>query len=256
MFALCLPRGPGYITARGPDLNWAMTKVIQTPGLIVILSPDLTYRQIFLDGRALEPDANPSWMGYSVGHWEGDTLVVESASFNDRTWLDGGYPHTEGLRTVERYRRSDFGHLAIEVELHDPALYAAPWTATVAAQFAADTELLEYVCNENHDVSRALGRHAFRRAAVRSRDSNRYFSRSTPVPTRSSDRSGKARPLRECSRSGSPIARCFSGRPGSCRSRRPSSSIVGSRSSSSETARARQLTSSTSTCRAITDSTA
>ena len=149
MFALCLPRGPGYITARGPDLNWAMTKVIQTPGLIVILSPDLTYRQIFLDGRALEPDANPSWMGYSVGHWEGDTLVVESASFNDRTWLDGGYPHTEGLRTVERYRRSDFGHLAIEVELHDPALYAAPWTATVAAQFAADTELLEYVCNEN-----------------------------------------------------------------------------------------------------------
>ena len=126
-----------------------MSKIIQTPSLIVILNPDLTYRQIFTDGRALETDANPSWMGYSVGHWEGDTLVVESAGFNDRTWLDRGYPHTEALRAVERYRRADFGHLTLEVELHDPALYTAPWKATVEAQLAADTELLEYVCNEN-----------------------------------------------------------------------------------------------------------
>ena len=123
--------------------------MIQTPSLIVILNADLTYRQIFMDGRALETDANPSWMGYSVGRWEGDTLVVESAGFNERTWLVGGYPHTEALRTVERYRRPDFGHLTLEVELHDPALYAAPWKATIEAQFAADTELLEYVCAEN-----------------------------------------------------------------------------------------------------------
>ena len=102
MRASCLPEGPGYLYARGPDLNWAMSKIVQTPSLIVILHADLTYRQIFTDGRALEPDANPSWMGYSVGRWEGDTLVVESAGFNDRTWLEGGYPHTEGLRAVER----------------------------------------------------------------------------------------------------------------------------------------------------------
>jgi len=149
MRASCLPEGPGYLFARGPDLNWAMSKIVQTPALIMILHADLTYRQIFTDGRELEPDANPSWMGYSVGHWEGDTLVVESAGFNDQTWLDGGYPHTEGLRAVERYRRSDLGHLTLEVELDDPALYAAPWKATIEAELAADTELLEYVCNEN-----------------------------------------------------------------------------------------------------------
>ena len=73
--------------------------------LILFLSPDLTYRQIFMDGRKLETDPNPSWMGYSVGHWEGDTLVVESNGFNDRSWLDrNGHPHTEALRVTERYR--------------------------------------------------------------------------------------------------------------------------------------------------------
>jgi hypothetical protein len=149
MRAQCLPEGPGYLYARGPDLNWAMSKLIQTPSLIVILNADLTYRQVFMDGRALETDANPNWMGYSVGRWEGDTLVVESAGFNDRTWLDGGHPHTEALRTVERYRRPEFGRLTLEVELHDPALYTAPWKATIEAQLAADTELLEYVCAEN-----------------------------------------------------------------------------------------------------------
>lgn len=147
--AQCLPLGPAYLVATGPDLNFGMTKLIQTPTLIVILSPDLTYRQIFMDGRALESEPNPSFMGYSVGRWEGDTLVVESVGFNDRTWLTGGYPHTEALRTVERYERRDFGHLSIEVELHDPKLYAAPWTTRVETVFAADTELLEYVCNEN-----------------------------------------------------------------------------------------------------------
>jgi hypothetical protein len=149
MTASCLPLGPGYLIARGPDLNFGMTKVIQTPSLVIVLSPDLTYRQIHMDGRALEDEANPSWMGYSVGRWEGDTLVVESAGFNDRTWLDGGYPHTERLRAIERYRRTDFGHMTIEIELRDPTLYSAPWTAKVEAELAPDTELLEYVCNEN-----------------------------------------------------------------------------------------------------------
>lgn len=81
----CVPLGPGY-TASADSTGAEMMKIIQTPSLIVILNPDLTYRQIFLDGRALEAAPNPSWMGYSVGRWDGDTLVVESSGFNDRTW--------------------------------------------------------------------------------------------------------------------------------------------------------------------------
>ena len=89
-------------------------------------------------------------MGNSVGHWEGDTLVVESNGFNDRTWLDReGHPHTEALRITERYRRNDFGHLEIGATLQDPAIYAKPMTIALNAQLAGDTELIEYVCNEN-----------------------------------------------------------------------------------------------------------
>ena len=145
----CVPLGPGYVTA-ADSTGAEMMKIIQTPGLIIILNPDLTYRRIFLDGRALESAPNPSWMGYSVGHWEGDTLVVESAGFNDRTWLDhDGHPHTEGLRTTERYRRRNVGSLDLEVTFSDPATYARPWTVAVRAELAADTEMIEWVCNEN-----------------------------------------------------------------------------------------------------------
>ena len=140
----CLPWGPNYNTSQ------RRAKIVQTPGLIVILDEDLTYRQIFLDGRQLETHPNPSWMGYSVGRWEGDTLVVESFGFNDRTWLDSsGHPHTEALRTTERYRRPDFGHLDIKVTLDDRAVYARPWTVALSAELTADTELLEFVCNES-----------------------------------------------------------------------------------------------------------
>lgn len=148
MNVLCVPLGPGYIT--GADSNGQeMMKIVQTPSLIVILNPDLTYRQIFMDGRKLESNPNPSWMGYSVGHWEGDTLVVESDGYNDRTWLDhGGHPHTEALRVTERYHRRDLGNLDVEVTLSDPKAYAKPFTVKVRAQLAADTSILEWVCNE------------------------------------------------------------------------------------------------------------
>lgn len=149
MSVLCLPLGPRYITNRSADPNVAMSKVVQTPGLMLILHPDLTYRQIYLDGRPLETDPNPNWMGYSVGRWEDDTLVVESVGFNERSWLDGGYPHSEALRIVERYRRLDFGRMDVEVTLYDPTLYAAPWTAKIGIELVPDTELLEYVCAEN-----------------------------------------------------------------------------------------------------------
>jgi hypothetical protein len=152
MTVQCLPLGPRYVTTRGNDPNVGMSKVVQTPSLIVILQPDLTYRQIYLDGRPLEKDPNPSWMGYSVGRWDGDTLVVESIGFKDRTWLDDSFPHSEGLRMVERYRRPDYGHIELDVTLTDPALYAEPWTARIGIELTPDTELLEYVCAENTTV--------------------------------------------------------------------------------------------------------
>jgi hypothetical protein len=155
----CVPLGPSYATS-AESTGSEMIKIVQTPGLIIILNPDLTYRQIFLDGRALEPSPNPTWMGYSVGRWEGETLVVESFGFNDRTWLDhDGHPHTEGLRLTERYRRRNFGTLELEVTFSDPAAYARPWTVAVRAELAADTEMLEWVCNESdHHVERWIGR--------------------------------------------------------------------------------------------------
>ncbi len=149
MIPQCLPMGPGYITDGGTTAG-GITKIIQTPTLIIFLSQDMTYRQIYMDGRKLEAAPNPSWMGYSVGHWEGDTLVVETNGYNDRTWLDrNGHPHTEALRTTERYRRPDFGHLEYTLTLEDPAIYAKPWTLKMGAKLAADTEIIEYVCNEN-----------------------------------------------------------------------------------------------------------
>jgi hypothetical protein len=159
MSVLCVPLGPGYATAA--DSNGAeMVKIVQTPDLIIMLNPDLTYRQIFLDGRALESEPNPSWMGYSIGHWDGDTLVVESNGFNDRTWLDhDGHPHTDRLRTIERYRRRTFGALEVEVALSDPGAYAKSWTVVMRAELAPDTELIEWVCNESgHGVEHWVGK--------------------------------------------------------------------------------------------------
>jgi hypothetical protein len=140
----CLPTAPRLPV--GP------AKIVQTPALIVILYEDLTYRQIFLDGRELPKDPNPAWMGYSVGHWEGDTLVVEGTGYNDRTWLELGYPHTEGLRITERFHRGDFGHLTVDSAYSDPAAYEKPWTARTDWRYA-DTSLLEYVCAENEKDS-------------------------------------------------------------------------------------------------------
>ena len=159
MNVLCVPLGPGY-AASADSTGAEMMKIVQTPGLILILNPDLTYRQIFLDGRALESAPNPAWMGYSVGHWDKDTLVVESSGFNDRTWLDhDGHPHTEGLRMTERYRRRNFGNLDLEVTVSDPKAYAKPWTVAVRAELAADTELIEFVCNESgHGVEHWVGK--------------------------------------------------------------------------------------------------
>jgi hypothetical protein len=141
----CVPQGPRMnLFAPIP------VKFVQTPGLLIILSEDMSYRQIFLDGRALPKDPDPSFMGYSVGRWESDTLVVDTIGFKDRTWLDfAGTPHTEQLRVQERIRRTAFGHLEIVQTVDDPGVFKAPFTVNMGAQLVPDTELLEYVCAEN-----------------------------------------------------------------------------------------------------------
>jgi len=148
MEAQCLPLGPAALTTSDP------VKFIQTPSLIVILFEDLTYRQIHMDGRKLPKDPNPTWMGYSVGRWDGDTLVVETNGLTERAWLDyDGHPHTEALRLTERYHRRDFGHLDVKVTFDDPGAYARPWTVSVPMEIFPDTELLEAVCRENEKSS-------------------------------------------------------------------------------------------------------
>jgi hypothetical protein len=140
----CLPSGPEGFG------GWK--RILQTPNLIAILNEDLTYRQIFMDGRALETAPNPTWMGYSVARWEGDTLVVNSFGFNDRTWLNSlGLPHSEALRITERYQRTDFGHLRIDVTFTDPVAFVKPLNIMVNMELAADTEMLEAVCEVNSD---------------------------------------------------------------------------------------------------------
>lgn len=140
----CLPLGPRHITG-----TVARVKIIQTPALVLMLFEDLAYRQIFMDGRSLPSDPHPSFMGYSVGRWDGADLVVESIGFKNATWLDfGGHPHTESLRVTERYRRVDFGHMQRQITLDDPDTFARPITIDAAMTLDPDTELLEYVCAE------------------------------------------------------------------------------------------------------------
>jgi hypothetical protein len=145
----CLPLGPAYMTTRYREF-----RIVQTPTLMMIAFSDGMHRAIFMDGRSLEPDPNPTWMGYSVGHWEGDVLVVESNGYTDRSWLDfGGHPHTEDLRITERYTRSNVGRLDRQLTMTDSKVYAKPITLTMPSKLLADTELLEGFC-ENHHKSR------------------------------------------------------------------------------------------------------
>jgi hypothetical protein len=144
----CLPQGPAYLTGAGGG-GGNMRRIVQSPTVIAMLNPDLTYRQIFMDGRALEEDPLPIWQGYSVGRWDGDTLVVTSNGFNDKTWLHPeGLQHTAKLRITERYRRRDFGHMQVDVTYDDPGTFDAPLQVVVNLEYAADDEMLELVCNE------------------------------------------------------------------------------------------------------------
>jgi hypothetical protein len=154
--ANCLPQGVPKI-----DAAPAPWKIVQTPGTVVIVYEAFNlWRQVFLDGRELDPNANPTWMGYSTGKWDGDTLVVDSRGFNGKAWLDQlGKPSTEALHVIERFRRKDFGHMNLQITIDDPKAYTKPWTVNQEVHLLTNTELLEFICNENNrDVDHLPGK--------------------------------------------------------------------------------------------------
>ena len=153
----CLPHGvPDAMLVPGYPF-----KIIQTPGVMTVLYEEFNqYRQIFTDGRTLPVDPTPAWFGYAIGRWEGDTFVVETAGFNDQTWLDnGGHPHTDALQVTERYRRRNFGNMELEVTIDDPKAYTKPWkSVTVHFKLLPDTELIEHICENEKDAPHLVGK--------------------------------------------------------------------------------------------------
>ena len=126
-------------------------KIIQTEKVVVILYEEgSVFRQVFLDSRKTVEDPQPRWMGYSTGKWEGDTLVVETSGFTEKSWLDRlGHTHSDAMRITERYRRMDLGHLEFEVTINDPKTFTRPVKYTQKATLVPDEDLLEYFCTEN-----------------------------------------------------------------------------------------------------------
>jgi hypothetical protein len=142
----CLPIG-----VPGDDLLPGPFKVIQTPELILVRNEyENTFRQIYTDGRKAPADPEPLWLGYSVGKWEGNTLVVDTVGFNDKGWLDGmGHSRSESLHVVERFHRRDFGHMDVEVTIDDPKVYIKSFSVTFTELLQPDSDVTEYFCNEN-----------------------------------------------------------------------------------------------------------
>jgi hypothetical protein len=153
----CLPANASPITRAFPY------KFVQTPSLIVVLHESDTpgVRQIFLDGRTHPADPNPTWQGHSIGRWDGDTLVIDTTGYNDKSWLSlTGIPHTEKLHTIERIRRPDYGHIEVEITMDDSEAFTGPWKRTFTATLASpDEEIMEFICSENnHDASHYRGK--------------------------------------------------------------------------------------------------
>lgn len=138
-----------------------IARFVQTPQVIAVLYQGTTnsvHRTIFTDGRKLPEDPNPAWMGYSIGHWEGDTLVVDTAGFNDRSWLDiEGHPHTESLHITERFHRRDFGHMDLEITIDDPKTFTRPFSMKIEKTLTPDTDLLESVCENDTSIPHMVG---------------------------------------------------------------------------------------------------
>jgi hypothetical protein len=154
--AHCLPGG----VPRMSPYPW---KIVQTPALIVFLFEGNmhSYRQVFMDGRGHPKDLDPTWFGDSTGKWDGDTLVVDTVGFNDKAWFDSAaHPHTEKLHITERYRRKDVGHLDFEVTIDDPGAYTRPFTLYGHSHLLENTEIMEYICLEDHqqDLTHIVGK--------------------------------------------------------------------------------------------------
>ena len=149
----CLPDG----LPKG-DLLPEPFKIIHSSGVIVILyEVETTFRQIFMDGRKHPADLSPTWQGYSVGRWEGDTLVIDTVGFNDKSWLDArGTPHSEDLHVEERFHRRDYGHLDLTITLTDPQTFTRPITFSVTEVLLPDTDVLEHYCLENEQDDRRM----------------------------------------------------------------------------------------------------
>src|SRR5215510_7505577 len=149
----CLPGSPPVEGQSTPFI----AKFVQTPSLLVILTEGVPgHRLVFLDGRKHPANPDPSWLGHSIGKWEGDALVIDTIGFNDRGWMDV-YPRTEKLHIVERYRRVDFGHMEVQVTVEDPGVFVKPWHINMNWDLAPQEELIEYVC-ENNKAQNMVGK--------------------------------------------------------------------------------------------------
>jgi len=155
--AHCLPLNPVQLHSHPQP-----RKIIQTPGLVLILyEANGGLRQIFTDGRPLpKNDPQPWWYGYSAGHWDGDTLVVETIGFRDNGWLDEeGTPVSSSGKVIERFRRINIGTLEIEITVDDPKTFTKPWTVKLNQSLMPDTELIEFICDENNrSLSHLVGK--------------------------------------------------------------------------------------------------
>lgn len=148
---------PAAVVRLGP-----LFEFVQSPQMMIEISDDDSpgFHQIYLDGRPHPKDPNPAWYGHNVGHWEGDTLVIDRVGFNDQVWLDEDlHPHSDKLHVTERYRRPDLGHLEIDITVEDPGALAKPWTLKKAAELAPNEEIYEFICPENNrDVEHLVGK--------------------------------------------------------------------------------------------------
>lgn len=153
--ALCLPTG----VPRQAPYPW---RIMQNAGMMFFLFEGNihSYRQIFLDNPMHPANWNPNWYGHSSAKWEGDTLVIDSVGFNDKFWFDfAGHPHTEQLHVIERFRRPDFDHLEYDTTIDDPGAYTKPFTLHGKSNYSANTELMEFICNENNkDLDHIIGK--------------------------------------------------------------------------------------------------
>ncbi len=142
----CLPYKPPIPSIVPPHLG----KFVHSEDLLVILFEGVPgFRQVFIDGRQHPDEPNPSWLGHSIGHWDGEVLVVDTVGYNDRGWMMGNYPQTEELHLIERYRRTEYGRLELEVSAEDPTVFKAPWIQNLPLDLAPQEELIEYVCEND-----------------------------------------------------------------------------------------------------------